>query len=169
MLSRISTRLLNRPANFYAGRFSRGFKTVVTSAEAEDKILVEQRKNRPSSPHLTIYQPQLTWYMSTVHRVSGIILAAGFYGITCSYAFASLFGHPIDSVWITELFQSLPVFLQQSAKVFPGFLFFYHFANGIRHLIWDTGKELSLKGVYRTGYAALAFSTIATAAYCLLY
>jgi len=32
---------------------------------------------RPISPHLAIYQPQLTWVLSIAHRVSGAGLAVG--------------------------------------------------------------------------------------------
>lgn len=32
----------------------------------------------------------------------------------------------------------------------------YHLANGIRHLVWDTGRALSLKAIYTSGYVMLA-------------
>ncbi|CAH1970874.1 unnamed protein product [Acanthoscelides obtectus] len=38
----------------------------------------------------------------------------------------------------------------------------YHFWNGIRHLIWDTGRFLTIKDVYITGYIMLALA-VATA------
>lgn len=38
----------------------------------------------------------------------------------------------------------------------------YHFANGIRHLYWDTAKGLTIKEVYSTGYAMLAAATAIT-------
>lgn len=38
----------------------------------------------------------------------------------------------------------------------------YHFANGIRHLYWDTAKGLTIKEVYSTGYAMLAAAIIIT-------
>lgn len=38
----------------------------------------------------------------------------------------------------------------------------YHFANGIRHLYWDTAKGLTIKEVYATGYAMLAASAVIT-------
>lgn len=44
----------------------------------------------------------------------------------------------------------------------------YHFANGIRHLYWDTAKGLSIKEVYSTGYAMLAASLIITFALAAL-
>jgi succinate dehydrogenase (ubiquinone) cytochrome b560 subunit len=37
----------------------------------------DAKKLRPVSPHVSIYQPQLTWVMSIAHRVTGAGLAAG--------------------------------------------------------------------------------------------
>lgn len=37
--------------------------------------------------------------------------------------------------------------------------FFYHFSNGIRHLIWDAGYLFKLKNAYAAGYFVF-FSTI---------
>ena len=31
----------------------------------------------------------------------------------------------------------------------------YHFCNGIRHLIWDTGHALELESAEKAGYAVL--------------
>ena len=45
------------------------------------------------------------------------------------------------------------------------FSLYYHFFNGVRHLIWDTAKFLEIQKVYQTGYIILsltALSTIAT-------
>lgn len=45
------------------------------------------------------------------------------------------------------------IFLAKAVLATP---FGYHFANGIRHLYWDTARGLSMKEVYATGYAMLA-------------
>lgn len=34
----------------------------------------------------------------------------------------------------------------------------YHTINGVRHLLWDSGKFLKLNEVYSTGYIAIALS-----------
>jgi succinate dehydrogenase cytochrome b subunit len=48
--------------------------------------------------------------------------------------------------------------------------FFYHLANGIRHLWWDTGRGLDLPNVYRSGWAVIAFTALASiAAWALGY
>lgn len=47
-------------------------------SEAENlELLNEQRSLRPSSPHFTIYQPQLTWLASIANRVTGAGLSVG--------------------------------------------------------------------------------------------
>lgn len=42
---------------------------------AGQEILNKQRVVRPSSPHFTIYQPQLTWVASIFNRVAGVGLS----------------------------------------------------------------------------------------------
>lgn len=42
-------------------------------------ILNNQRLLRPSSPHFTIYQPQLTWIGSIANRVTGVGLSVRAY------------------------------------------------------------------------------------------
>jgi hypothetical protein len=36
-----------------------------------DPFKKSARLNRPMSPHLTIYEPQLTWLLSGFHRITG--------------------------------------------------------------------------------------------------
>ncbi|GME74145.1 unnamed protein product [Ambrosiozyma monospora] len=129
-----------------------------TSAQEQDTILVAQRKNRPCSPHLQIYQPQLTWILSSFHRITGVGLAVGFYALTCSYAFGSLLGYPIDTASLVGLVAGLPVALKIVGKAIAAFPFAFHVGNGFRHLAWDFGSQLSIKGVYTTGYIVLGFT-----------
>lgn len=115
------------------------------------------RLQRPLSPHLTIYAPQLTSLLSLTHRTSGIILSA--------YASALGIGalvlpndisHYITMIEGLNLSPAL-LYLGKLAIAAP---FVYHFANGIRHLYWDTAKGLTLKEVYATGYGVLVASAI---------
>lgn len=115
-----------------------------------------QKTARPLSPHLGIYKPQLTAGMSIFHRLTGVALA---------------FGLPIFVAWLVvlaggkevyDLFVGL--FQNVYGQIVLGclsFAFFYHFFCGIRHLLWDAGLFLTIKGVYGTGYVAmlLAFGT----------
>ncbi|OWB57327.1 hypothetical protein B5S28_g3265 [[Candida] boidinii] len=138
----------------------RSINTVKASDDGEQQILVAQRKNRPVSPHLDIYQPQLTWVLSGAHRITGVGLAVGFYGLTCTYAFTSLLGVPFDAATLVSVAAGLPIALKVIGKAIASFPFAFHVGNGVRHLIWDSGYELYMKGVYRTGYAVLGFTAI---------
>ena len=42
--------------------------------------------------------------------------------------------------------------------------FFYHLANGVRHLVWDTGKGLDVKTANATSVLVFAFAAAATVA-----
>lgn len=144
-----------------APRFVRNVSTVKASHDEEQAILVQQRKNRPSSPHLEIYQPQLTWIMSSFHRITGVAMSAALYGITCTYAATSILNIPFEATSLITAAASLPIFVKIGAKAAMSFTFAYHSFNGLRHIIWDFGKELTIKGVYRTGYAVLALTAVA--------
>lgn len=41
--------------------------------------------------------------------------------------------------------------------------FAFHLCMGVRHLLWDMGLFLDIKDAYKTGYGALAISTLLTA------
>lgn len=63
--------------------------------------------------------------------------------------------------------ESIPTYIEQlkcaeigelsisAIKFILAFPFTYHFWNGIRHLLWDTGKFLTIREVYITGYIML--------------
>lgn len=136
--------------------------TAKTTVSEEEQILVAQRKNRPVSPHLTIYQPQLTWYLSSMHRVSGVMLGGVFYAVTIALGVSTVFGLGLTSDKLADWYHNkVPKWMDYTVKGGAAYLFAFHFGNGIRHLIWDTGKELTIKGVYRTGYAVLALTAVA--------
>ncbi len=113
--------------------------------------------NRPLSPHLTIYRPQLTSLLSVLHRGTGVFITiAGILLVTWLMALAAgpgaygllatLLGH-----WLGQL-----VLLGMT------FSFAFHLCNGVRHLVWDSGRGLEIRAVYRGGYIALAASVVLT-------
>ncbi|WBW75620.1 succinate dehydrogenase (ubiquinone) cytochrome b subunit [Schizosaccharomyces osmophilus] len=122
--------------------------------------LADQRLHRPNSPHLSIYEPQLTWYLSSLHRVTGVALAGTLYLFATGYLVAPLAGYSLDTETISSLLQQIPTWIKVPAKFAVSYPFTFHIFNGLRHLIWDTAKELTLKGVYRTGYAVLIASVL---------
>ncbi|CAK7893419.1 succinate dehydrogenase [ubiquinone] cytochrome b subunit, mitochondrial [[Candida] anglica] len=160
MIARVGLGLA-RPNRLLSRSSLRLVSTVKASHEQENEILLAQRKNRPVSPHLTIYKPQLTAVLSGLHRITGVAMAGSFYALTLGYAVSSLTGaFPLDSALITSTFASLPVVAKVGVKALMAYPFVFHVANGIRHLVWDFGAQLTIPGVYRTGYAVLGATTI---------
>ncbi len=102
--------------------------TTSSPSEGTSNIL-----NRPLSPHLTIYEPQLTWLMSIGHRVTGAALSTGIYAFGLYYAL-------VDPVSITAsaanwIAHDAPLALVVAGKYVLAAPFVYHTLNGIRHLV----------------------------------
>lgn len=142
-------------ATIYLNPLSKVFITTLTPShmnQPKPKHEHEQPlpvRTRPLSPHLTIYQPQLTWIMSIGHRVTGAGLATAIYGFGMVSAAAQDLS--LTTV-LAELITAAPLPLVLLGKFIISAPFAYHILNGLRHLIWDTGRALSLKGVYTTGW-----------------
>ena len=124
------------------------------------QILVKQRLNRPVSPHLSIYQPQITWYGSALNRITGSLLSGGFYVFGFSYLVAPLLGWHLESAALAASFGSLPVLAKLGIKYVVALPFTYHSFNGVRHLVWDTGREFSNKQVQRTGWLVVGLTFV---------
>ena len=114
-------------------------------------------RERPLSPHLLVYKPQLTSMMSICHRLGGIALAAG--SLLVVWYIVALATGPSYFAFVQSLLSTWPgqvVLFGYSAAVC------YHLCNGIRHLLWDFGCFLSIEGVYRSGYAVIAAAAAMT-------
>jgi len=114
--------------------------------------------NRPLSPHLQVYRPQITSILSISHRITGVILAGGcllfaYWFIAATYG-AEAFGHA------QALFGS---WFGQLALWGMTFCLYYHMANGVRHLLWDIGWGYEMDKVRVSGWLVLIFSAGMTA------
>jgi succinate dehydrogenase / fumarate reductase cytochrome b subunit len=114
-------------------------------------------RQRPLSPHLQIYKPQLTSLLSILHRASGVALSIGSV-ILVSWVVALSLGETTYSSYsmiINNWFGKLVLF---------GFTFglFYHLSNGIRHLFWDAGYGYDLKVAYTSGTLVIISSLTLT-------
>jgi len=112
--------------------------------------------DRPTSPHLQVWRWHITMAASILGRATGVALAAGALAVVgwvvalamgpdSFAAYRALLANPVGQL---VLF-GLPVSL------------FYHLANGIRHLVWDTGEGFDPKTADMTGAAAVAFGVVA--------
>ena len=86
----------------------------------------------------------------------------GAYTFFAAYAVAPAFGWHLDSAAIAAMFSELPAAAKFGIKFGIALPFSYHSWNGIRHLLWDTGRALDIKDVYRTGYVVLGLTAVST-------
>lgn len=122
------------------------------------QILVAQRKLRPTSPHLTIYQPQIPWVLSGLNRITGCVVSGGFYVFGAAYIVSPLLGWHMDSASIAAAFGSLPVLLKVATKFLVAMPFTFHSINGVRHLVWDVGLNFKNKTIMTTGWTVVGLS-----------
>jgi len=126
---------------------------------SKDTSTKKVMRERPLSPHLTIYKPQITSVLSITHRATGVFLYLGAFlyvwelvatmrggqGFECYIGFAtSWVGMAIALGWVVSLF--------------------YHMYNGIRHLFWDIGMGFEIETVTRSGIAVILATIISTIA-----
>jgi succinate dehydrogenase / fumarate reductase cytochrome b subunit len=114
-------------------------------------------RQRPLSPHLQVYRPQITSVLSITHRITGVALAVGTLMLTC-WLIAAATGNPAFSAVSAFLGSPLGMLMLFGWSV----ALFYHLANGIRHLFWDAGYGFDLPTAEKSGYAVLIFTLVAT-------
>lgn len=131
------------------------------STQLETYAQKNERLNRPMSPHLTIYKPQLTSLLSITHRGTGMALSLYAFGIGAVGLFMP--GGMMSIIQTIDV-MCLPATILFVGKYIIAWPALYHYFNGIRHLAWDLGHLLTIKQVYTTGWTVIGISTIATLA-----
>jgi len=115
-------------------------------------------RERPLSPHLQAYKPQLTSVTSILHRAS--IVGMFFMSLIFAwYIFFNAFSVQCMAYnWFTtnETGKVIyKVFLSGCALVFS-----YWLCASIRHLFFDIGKGYQLETAYKTGWASIIASLL---------
>ena len=113
------------------------------------------RGNRPLSPHLTIYKPQMTSMSSILTRITGTSLLLG--ALLVVWWFLAAATSPeyfavADGV-ITSLLGDLIMALSVWAL-------WYHALAGLRHLYWDTGRGLEVEFAEKLGLVIIVLSVV---------
>lgn len=115
------------------------------------------RGNRPLSPHLTIYRPQLTSMSSILVRITGI----------------GLLGMSIFVIWwliAASTSETAFLFIDGLMRSFVGDLillaatwgFFYHMLGRLRHVLWDFGYCLDVSVSEKLALGMFALATVLT-------
>ena len=112
---------------------------------------------RPLSPHLQIYKPQISSVLSILHRITGTGLGIGLL-LLAWWLIAAASG--------PDAFATVQGFIGSwlGRLILFGFTWalFYHLLNGIRHLGWDLLFGLDLPTMTKTGWAVVVGSAVLT-------
>lgn len=118
---------------------------------------------RPLSPHLQIYRPQLTSITSILTRITGnALIVAAFLVVWWLLAAATSpeYFATADAV-ITSWFGDLVMTLSLWAV-------WYHYLAGLRHLYFDAGKGLDIPTAEKLGWVLIVGSVVLTVITLLL-
>ena len=115
------------------------------------------KPNRPLSPHLTIYKPQLTSVLSILHRITGVGLIFSLFLIVSW--FVALSAGPFYFGFVEKIFDLFFVKILLALSIW---VLWYHTCTGIRHLIWDFGYGLEVNWINPSAYLVLATSVCLT-------
>ncbi|PCD77954.1 succinate dehydrogenase, cytochrome b556 subunit [Pseudothioclava arenosa] len=116
-----------------------------------------KRVERPLSPHLQIYRPQLTSITSILTRITGnalivaVILVAWWLLAAATSPDYFDFANAVVTSWFGKL-----VFLGSIWAVW------YHYLAGLRHLYFDAGKGLEIKTAEKLGMGVIIGSVVLT-------
>ena len=115
------------------------------------------RGNRPLSPHLTIYRPQLTSITSILIRITGnAIILSVLLIVWWLFAAATSFHHfQVADAIMTSWFGKIVLTSSLWAV-------WYHLLGGVRHLIWDRAIGLDLKTAEYLGWSVVVGSFVFT-------
>jgi succinate dehydrogenase / fumarate reductase, cytochrome b subunit len=114
---------------------------------------------RPLSPYW-IYRWEITMWLSSLHRITGLLLSLGAVVLSIWLIAAASGAEPfaavaalLGSVWFKPLLVGWT------------FCFFFHLANGVRHLFWDAGYGFDPKRIRASGWTVVVVTVVATAAF----
>ncbi len=115
------------------------------------------RGNRPLSPHLTVYRPQLNSITSILVRITGnALLVAALLIVWWLLAAAS---GPAYFAMVDGLITSVLGDLIMLGSVLA---LWYHALGGVRHLIWDAGYGLDVDTADKMGWGMIIGSVALT-------
>ncbi len=115
--------------------------------------------NRPLSPHLQVYKFEWTMALSIVHRMTGVGLAIG--TLLMVWWLVAMADGSTSFLTVQTVMAS---WIGRLCLFGWTWALFYHLCNGIRHLVWDTGRGLELPVAEASGYVVVLASVVLTVA-----
>ncbi len=113
------------------------------------------RGNRPLSPHLTIYRPQMTSISSIMVRITGLAS----FGLALLVVWWLLAAATSESAF--ELINGLMTsFLGDLVMFGAAWAIFYHMLGRLRHVIWDLGYCVHVEVSEKMGIGMFVLATV---------
>lgn len=114
-------------------------------------------KERPLSPHLSVYKPIPTMVMSILHRITG---AAMYFAsvLVAWWLIATAIG-PGAFAPMSAFFESL---IGEIGLFLLSWVLIHHMIGGIKHLVQDTGKGLGKEETTKFAYMHVILSVVLT-------
>jgi succinate dehydrogenase / fumarate reductase cytochrome b subunit len=116
-------------------------------------------RQRPLSPHLQIYRPQINMVMSILHRITGAALYVG----TLLIAWW-LFAAATSPAYFTFVNGLFATWLGMIVLVGFSWALIHHLLGGLRHFVWDTGAGLDIGTVDLLSWGTIVLSVLLTGA-----
>ena len=117
---------------------------------------------RPMSPHLQVWRWHVTMATSIFHRASAVALYVGSL-LLVGWLVAAASGPEVYAAYEGLLLSPVGLLLLFAFTAAATF----HFANGLRHLLWDMGKGLDVKDANASGWFVILFAAVATILICV--
>lgn len=118
---------------------------------------------RPLSPHLSVYRWPVTMALSILHRATGVALSVGLI-VFAWWLFAASSGTAAHASFVAAIDSTI------GRLVLLGwtYAFFFHLANGVRHLFWDAGYGFERAQANASAWFVLFAAAALTIVYWLL-
>ena len=101
--------------------------------------------------------------LSILHRVTGVALSVGLIAYTAWLVSAA--GGTAEYSGFTALMSTI---VGRLLLIAWSFAFFYHLSNGVRHMLWDTGRAFEMRQVNAGGWIAIVAAITMTAAFWIV-
>ena len=117
-------------------------------------------KGRPLSPHLSVYRWPVTMTLSILHRATGAGLSLGLVVLALWLISAAT-----GDIAYGEFNSLLQTSVGRVLLIGWSFAFFFHFANGVRHLFWDAGRGFEKSQANASAWFVLILTVLLTSAF----
>lgn len=114
-------------------------------------------RDRPLSPHLSIYRWPITMTTSILHRATGMALSVGLLVLTV-WLFDAATGAEAYAAFVSYM----DTLVGRILLIGWSFAFFFHLSNGIRHLVWDTGRGFEIATANASAWFVLILAATLT-------